>query len=170
MLMAEAGAIWVALVGGFSGAVLGSLATFYFAVLLLRFQRRHQQRHEIWTRLLNSYQHFAHAVYQLTRPLLAVPPLDTLRLDAIALAYTSIDDVRTFDPRGAGRADRMEEILSPLIESQRVAEQDADAPRAAAREVFKDFKEDFDLAFPRAVHRATSDIADEVPQRETAGA
>ena len=157
MLVGEIGQVWVALLGGLSGAVLGSLGTFYFAVLLLRFQRRHQQRHEIWTRLLNSYQHFAHAVYQLTRPLLAMPPLDALRLDAIALAYKSIDDVRTFDPRGAGRADRMEEILSPLIQSQGAAEQPADTARTAATAVFRDFREDFDLAFPRAVHRTTDD-------------
>jgi hypothetical protein len=43
------------------GVVLGAGISFVFSLLIAYLQRRARQEYEIWIRILNSYQDFAHS-------------------------------------------------------------------------------------------------------------
>ncbi|MCA1704851.1 MAG: hypothetical protein LC808_16930, partial [Actinobacteria bacterium] len=95
------------------GVVVGALISFLLSLILTRVQNRSQREYEVWIRILNSYQDFAHFARQLMR-FRDAAQRELWQL-SVSGAMKAMNDANTLDPHGATRGEEMQAILDELM-------------------------------------------------------
>jgi beta-galactosidase GanA len=129
------------------GVVLGAVISFLFSLAITYIQRRSQREYEIWIRILNSYQDFAHFARQLMK--FRDASQRELWQQSVSGVIKAMNDANTLDPHGATRREEMQAILDALMTDSPIETAEADALERRIQRVFNLYKEDARLKYPK---------------------
>lgn len=130
------------------GVAIGGLLSILSSLFLLRMQRRSQERYEVWTRLLNSYQDFANYVRNLISFQRDADP--HLWEQALWSAHKATNDAATLDPYGEDRVRSMRDVLDMLrTREQFLTNDEVKRVEKEVDGIFDDFQSDSRLRFKR---------------------
>lgn len=125
------------------GVLLGAILSTVSGLLLVRQARVSQARHEVWLRLLNSYQDFSNFSRQLMD--FANGP-DELWTIALVGAHKCVNDAATLDSGRPERPKEMHALLMGLQTDAPKTDQERGAMKEAVDAIFADFRAEYLLS------------------------
>lgn len=131
-------------VAGLGGVLVGVLLSTVSSAMLIRFQRRSSEKHEVWMRILNGYQDFSNHARSLFFKQLGPEARD----EAFVAAHKCLSDVETLDKYAGDRAREMRSILESLAPGLSTEVDAAELTERIAA-VYADFRADKRLRFRR---------------------